>query len=152
LSEPGDIRALSLKIFDRSFAVTYLLEAVAIVIGLFGIAATFSAQTMARAREFGMLRHVGVTRRQVLAMLAAEGGLLTAAGIAVGFLLGWCISLILVFIVNPQSFHWTMQLHMPWGTLAAVAAALLASAALTALLAGRQAVSGDAVRAVREDW
>jgi putative ABC transport system permease protein len=152
LSEPGDIRALSLKIFDRSFAVTYLLEAVAIVIGLFGIAATFSAQTMARAREFGMLRHVGVTRRQVLAMLATEGGLLTAAGIAVGFLLGWCISLILVFIVNPQSFHWTMQLHMPWGTLAAVAAALLLSAALTALLAGRQAVSGDAVRAVREDW
>jgi putative ABC transport system permease protein len=152
LAEPGEIRALSLKIFDRSFAVTYLLEAVAIIIGLFGIAATFSAQTMARAREFGMLRHIGVTRRQVLAMLATEGGLLTAAGIAVGFLLGWCISLILVFIVNPQSFHWTMQLHMPWGTLAAVAAALLVSAAATALLAGRQAVSGDAVRAVREDW
>ncbi|MFS0756884.1 ABC transporter permease [Noviherbaspirillum sp. 1P10PC] len=152
LAEPGEIRALSLKIFDRSFAITYLLEAVAIIIGLFGVAATFSAQTMARAREFGMLRHIGVTRRQVLAMLATEGALLTAAGIAVGFLLGWCISLILVFIVNPQSFHWTMQLHMPWPTLATVAAALLASAAATALLAGRQAVSGDAVRAVREDW
>jgi len=152
LSEPGEIRALSLKIFDRSFAVTYQLEAEAIIIGLFGIAATFSAQTVARAREFGMLRHIGVSRRQVLAMLAAEGGLLTAAGIAVGFLLGWCISLILVFIVNPQSFHWTMQLHMPWARLSAVAAALLASAALTALVAGRQAVSGNAVRAVREDW
>lgn len=152
LAEPGEIRALSLKIFDRSFAITYLLEAVAIIIGLFGVAATFSAQTMARAREFGMLRHIGVTRRQVLSMLATEGALLTAAGIAVGFLLGWCISLILVFIVNPQSFHWTMQLHMPWPTLATVAAALLASAAATALVAGRQAVSGDAVRAVREDW
>jgi putative ABC transport system permease protein len=152
LAEPGEIRALSLKIFDRSFAITYLLEAVAIIIGLFGVAATFSAQTLARAKEFGMLRHVGLTRRQVLAMLATEGALLTAAGIAVGFLLGWCISLILVFIVNPQSFHWTMQLHMPWPTLATVAAALLASAAATALLAGRQAVSGDAVRAVREDW
>jgi putative ABC transport system permease protein len=152
LAEPGEIRAISLTIFDRSFAVTYLLEAVAVVIGLFGIAATFSAQTVARAHEFGMLRHIGVTRRQVLSMLAVEGGLLTAAGIAVGFLLGWCISLILVFIVNPQSFHWTMQLHMPWTTLAAAAAALLASAALTALVAGRQAVSGNAVRAVREDW
>jgi putative ABC transport system permease protein len=152
LAEPGEIRALSLKIFDRSFAITYLLEAVAIIIGLFGVAATFSAQTMARAREFGMLRHIGVTRRQVLAMLATEGALLTAAGIAVGFLLGWCISLILVFIVNPQSFHWTMQLHMPWPTLATVAAALLASAAAPALVAGRQAVSGDAVRAVSEDW
>jgi putative ABC transport system permease protein len=151
-SEPGEIRALSLKIFDRSFAVTYLLEVVAIVIGLFGIAATFSAQTLARAKEFGMLRHIGVTRRQILLMLAAEGGLLTTVGIAVGFVLGWCISLILVFIVNPQSFHWTMQLHMPWGLLASVASVLLVAAALTALVAGRFAVSGNAVRAVREDW
>ncbi|WP_025918043.1 FtsX-like permease family protein [Herminiimonas sp. CN] len=151
-SEPGQIRAVSLKIFDRSFAVTYLLEAVAIVIGLFGVAATFSAQTLARAREFGMLRHIGATRRQILAILAAEGGLLTAIGIAVGFVLGWLISLILVFVVNPQSFHWSMQLHLPWGLLATVAALLLVSSALTALVAGRQALSGSAIRAVKEDW
>jgi putative ABC transport system permease protein len=151
-AEPGEIRAISLKIFDRSFAVTYLLEAVAIIIGLFGIAATFSAQTLARAREFGMLRHIGVTRRQILGALAIEGGLLTAVGIVVGFVLGWSISLILVFIVNPQSFHWTMQLHMPWGLLAAVATVLLGSAALTALVSGRHAVSGNAIRAVQEDW
>ncbi len=151
-SEPGEIRAISLKIFDRSFAVTYLLELVAIVIGLFGVAATFSAQTLARAKEFGMLRHVGVTRRQILAVLASEGCLLTALGILVGFVLGWSISLILVFVVNPQSFHWTMQLHMPWAGLIAVAAVLLAAAGATALASGRYAVSGDAVRAVREDW
>jgi putative ABC transport system permease protein len=151
-SAPNEIRARSLKIFDRSFAVTYLLELVAIVIGLFGVAATFSAQTLARAKEFGMLRHIGVTRRQILAMLAVEGGLLTALGIAVGFLLGGAISLILVFVVNPQSFHWTMQLHVPWPMLLTVAAVLLGAAALTALAAGRYAVSGDAVRAVREDW
>jgi len=151
-AEPGEIRKNSLRIFDRSFAVTYLLEIVAIVIGLFGVAATFSAQTLARAKEFGMLRHVGVTRGQILRMLAAEGGLLAALGIAVGFVLGGGISLILVFIVNPQSFHWTMQLHMPWGGLAAVALALLVSAAVTAVVAGRIAVSGVAVRAVREDW
>jgi putative ABC transport system permease protein len=151
-SLPSEIRAQSLKIFDRSFAVTYLLEAVAIVIGLFGIAATFSAQALARSREFGMLRHVGVTRRQILAVLGTEGGLLCAIGIAAGFALGFAISLILVFIVNPQSFHWTMRLTMPWGLLGSVAALLLASAALTALVAGRHAVSGSAVRAVREDW
>lgn len=151
-SEPGDVRALSLKIFDRSFAVTYLLEVVAIVIGLFGVAATFSAQTLARAQEFGMLRHVGVTRRQILALLAVEGSLLTAAGIAVGFLLGWAISLILVFIVNPQSFHWTMQLHMPWRSLALAALLLLISASVTAVVSGLRAVAIDAVRAVREDW
>ena len=152
VSNPSAIRALSLQIFDRSFAVTYLLEAIAIVIGLFGVAATFSAQTLARAREFGMLRHVGVTRGQVLSILALEGGALTALGIATGFILGLLISFVLVFIVNPQSFHWTMQLHLPWPLIATVAGALLTAAALTALVAGRQALSAGPIRAVREDW
>ncbi|MGK5063992.1 FtsX-like permease family protein [Janthinobacterium sp. LB3P112] len=152
VSNPSAIRALSLQIFDRSFAVTYLLEAIAIVIGLFGVAATFSAQTLARAREFGMLRHVGVTRGQILSILALEGGALTALGIATGFVLGLLISFVLVFIVNPQSFHWTMQLHLPWPLIATVAAALLTAAALTALIAGRQALSAGPIRAVREDW
>jgi putative ABC transport system permease protein len=152
ISQPGAIRARTLVIFDRSFAVTYLLEAVAIVIGLFGVAATFSAQTLARAREFGMLRHVGVTRSQILAILALEGGMLTACGIAMGFVLGFAISLILVFVVNPQSFHWSMSLHVPWTMLGTVALVMLASSCSTAVIAGRGAVSVDAVRAVKEDW
>lgn len=99
-----------------------------------------------------MLRHLGISRRQVLAMLSGEGTLLAALAIAAGFAVGWCISLILVFVVNPQSFHWTMQMHMPWPLLAIVATALLVSAAVTALGSGRLAVAGSAVRAVREDW
>ena len=59
----GEIRATSLRIFDRSFAVTYWLQAVAIAIGLFGIAASFSAQVLARRKEFGLLAHLGLTRR-----------------------------------------------------------------------------------------
>jgi putative ABC transport system permease protein len=152
LMRPGDIRAASLKIFDRSFAVTYLLEAIAIAIGLSGIAASFSAQTLARSREFGMLRHVGVTRRQVLQLLAFEGGLLTCLGVLAGFALGLVISLILVYVVNPQSFHWTMGLHLPWPLLASVAAVLVAASIATALVSGRHALSGGPVRAVREDW
>jgi putative ABC transport system permease protein len=151
-AQPGEIRARSLGIFDRSFAVTYLLEAVAIVIGLFGVAATFSAQTLARSREFGMLRHVGVTRVQILAILAKEGGMLTALGIVMGFVLGFAISLILVFVVNPQSFHWSMSLHMPWFVLSVVAIVMLVASCATAVVAGRRAVSVDAVRAVKEDW
>ncbi|QOY92360.1 FtsX-like permease family protein [Massilia sp. UMI-21] len=148
----GEIRAMSLKIFDRSFAVTYLLEAIAIAIGLSGVAASFSAQTLARAREFGMLRHVGVTRGQVLGILAFEGGLLTLLGVACGFALGLVISLILVYVVNPQSFHWTMQLHLPWTLLGSVACVLVAASVATALVSGRYALSGGPVRAVREDW
>jgi putative ABC transport system permease protein len=151
-STSGEIRALSLTIFDRSFAVTYLLEGVAIIIGLLGVAASFSAQTLARTREFGILRHIGMTRVQILGMLGMEGACLAALGVLFGSMIGWCISLILVFIVNPQSFHWTMQMSLPWKGLTVAALTLLAMASLTALMSGRHAVSGKAVRAVREDW
>ena len=56
----GDVRELSLRIFDRSFAVTYVLEAIAIVVGLFGVASTYAAEALNRSREFGMMRHLGV--------------------------------------------------------------------------------------------
>ena len=152
IAEPGEVRRLSLKIFDRSFTVTYLLEAVAIIVGLFGIAASFGGQALARAREFGMLRHIGVTRRQIGLMLALEGALLTTLGVLAGLLLGWVIALILIHVVNPQSFHWTMNTHMPWALLSSVAATLIFAAAITAWLSGRSAMSVQAVRAVRDDW
>ncbi|MCB1949800.1 ABC transporter permease [Nitrosomonas sp.] len=152
ITQSQTIRDTSLKIFDRSFAVTYLLEIIAVIIGLLGVAASFSLQMLSRSKEFGMLRHLGITRSQVLVVLAAEGGLLTTLGVMLGFVLGWCISLILIFIVNPQSFHWTMQLYMPWDWLFLIAGVMLISASITALVAGRRAVSGSVIRAVREDW
>lgn len=152
IAEPGEIRRLSLQAFDRTFAVTYALELVALVIGLTGLSSSFGALVLARRREFGMLRHLGVTRRQIGAMLAVEGMLVSALGLAVGLALGWLISLVLVRVVNPQSFHWTMDLAIPWGPLALFAAVMLGLASLTALASARQAMSDDAARAVREDW
>jgi putative ABC transport system permease protein len=151
-SGPEEIRETSLRIFDRTFAVTYALEVVAVMIGLFGLSSSFGALVLARRREFGVLRHVGMTRRQIGAMLAGEGLLVSALGLAVGLALGWLISLVLIEVVNPQSFHWGMDLHMPWRLLAEFVTAMLALATLTAIASGRQAMSGDAVRAVKEDW
>ena len=152
LSEPSEIRRLSLTIFDRTFAVTYALEACAILIGLFGLSGGVAALVLARRREFGMLRHIGVTRRQIVAMLGAEGLLSSGLGLGVGLVLGWLISLILIHVVNRQSFHWSMDLHMPWAGLLVFALVLLAMATLTAALSGRQAMGEDVIRAVREDW
>jgi len=125
---------------------------VAVLIGLAGLSSSFGALVLARSREFGMLRHVGMTRRQIGAMLAAEGALVSALGLALGLALGWVISLVLIHVVNRQSFHWGMELHLPWGLLALLAAALLLLATLTALASGRRALGVDVVRAVREDW
>jgi putative ABC transport system permease protein len=152
IAEPGEIRALSLSIFDRSFAVTYALEAAAMLIGLFGLSSGILGQVLARRREFGMLRHIGMTRGQIGAMLASEGLLTSGVGLTVGCVLGWTISLILVHVVNRQSFHWSMELHLPWLALSAFCAVMLGLATLTAIASGRHAMGGDAVRAVKEDW
>ena len=146
------IRATSLKIFDRSFAVTYWLQTVAIGIGLFGIAASFSAQVLARRKEFGLLAHLGLTRRQILAVVAFEGAAWTALGAIAGLALGLAVALVLVHVVNPQSFHWTMDLVLPWSRLLALCLAVIAAGTLTASLAGRAAAGKDAVLAVKEDW
>jgi len=152
VATPEEIRALSLAVFDRTFAVTYALEAVAIAIGLVGLSATFGALALARRREFGVLRHLGMTRREVGAMLAAEGAMVSAVGLVVGLALGGAISLVLVHVVNRQSFRWSMDLHVPAGQLVAFSLALLALATLTAVVSARRATAGDTIAAVREDW
>jgi putative ABC transport system permease protein len=146
------IRAISLSIFDRSFAVTYWLQGVAIAIGLFGVAASFSAQVLARRKEFGLLAHLGLTRRQILTVVAGEGAAWTLIGSVAGLGLGLVVSLVLVHVVNPQSFHWTMDLVLPWLRLLALCAAVVLAGTVTAWLAGRAAAGKDAVLAVKEDW
>jgi len=148
----SEVRAVSLRIFDRSFAVTYWLQAVAIAIGLFGVAASFSAQVLARRKEFGLLAHLGLTRRQVLAVVAGEGAAWTVIGALAGLALGLGVAVVLVHVVNPQSFHWTMDLRVPWPRLVALCAAVVLAGTLTAWLAGRAAAGRDAVLAVKEDW
>ncbi len=152
ITRPAILRKLALTLFDRSFAVTYLLEAVAILVGLAGVAATMSAQTIAREREFGMLRHLGLTRRQLMSMLATEGAIVGLTGALAGIGLGLVLAQVLIHVINPQSFNWTMTTRIPVGTLFGVAAALTGAAALTAVLAGRRATARSAITSVREDW
>lgn len=148
----SQIRATSLKIFDRSFAVTYWLQAVAIGIGLFGVAASFSAQVLARRKEFGLLAHLGLTRRQILTVVTAEGAVWTSVGAIAGLGLGLAVAAVLVHVVNPQSFHWTMDLMLPWPRLLLLCLAVVLAGTLTAWLSARPAAGRDAVLAVKEDW
>ena len=148
----AEIRSTSLRIFDRSFAVTYWLQAVAIAIGLFGIAASFSAQVLARRKEFGLLAHLGLTRAQVLTVVAVEGAVWTATGALLGLLLGLAVSVVLVHVVNPQSFHWTMDLLLPWGRLALLCGAVMLAGTATAWLSARSAAGRQMALAVKEDW
>lgn len=146
-----EIRALSLRIFDRSFAVTYALEAIALLVGLFGVAAACASDALSRMREFGMLRHIGLGARDAARQIVLESVLGTAVAIVWGITLGVAIGWVLIAWVNPQSFHWTMQMHIPWSLLGLGALGLLAGAALSARWAGRSALSQAPLAAVRQD-
>jgi putative ABC transport system permease protein len=146
------LRAIALDLFDRSFILTYAIEAIAMLVGMAGVASTMSAQTFARAKEFGMLRHLGVRRGEIAAMLLVEGGALGLAGVLCGIGLGGLMGMVLTDVVNPQSFHWTMDTVWPWRLIAGVGIALVAAAALAARLAGRAALTEGPLLAVREDF
>ena len=142
----------SLQIFDRAFAITYALEAIAVIIGLTGVSFAASSTALARRAEFGMLRHIGMLRRQIIGMLADEGILTSAFGVIYGLALGVALSLVLVYVINRQSFNWSIDLDVPARLLALLSLVLISAAAVTAIISGRAALSQDAVRAVREDW
>ena len=107
---------------------------------------------LARRKEFGLLAHLGLTRAQILQLVAAEGAAWTAIGSAAGLALGIAVSVVLVHVVNPQSFHWSMDLMVPWLRLAVMCLVLVLTGTLTARLAGAAAASKDSVMSVREDW
>ena len=152
-AEPGEIRAVSLRIFDRSFAVTYLLEFAAIVDRPHRHRRDLRC---AGDRAHRGVRHAAPPRRDArrgAAPARVRRLLITAIGarhrdwLPAGGSPGcwWTI-------VNPQSFHWTMDLRLPLPLIATLLLALLGAAALTAAIAGRHATARSAVLAVREDF
>ncbi len=132
LAAAAAIRQLSLSIFDKSFAVTYALEAAAMLIGLFGLAVTLAASVWLRARELATLGALGFSRGMLSRAVMLEGALIAAVGLLIGLACGIAIAAVLTQVVNPQAFHWRMPLDVPWpsvllGALATLAAAVVAS-------------------------
>jgi len=138
------LRQEVLRIFDSTFAITYALEAVAIVIAVMGVATTLLTLILDRRREIAVLRLLGASRRQVTGMMVAEAVFIGGVSQAIGLLAGLALSLILVFVINLQSFGWTIQWHMPWAFLAQASLLTLAATVAAGLLPAR--------RAARLEW
>lgn len=139
LAESAQIRSLSLSIFDKSFAVTYALEAAAMLIGLFGLAVTLAASVWLRARELATLNALGFDRRMLTRAVMLEGGLIAMIGLSIGMACGIAVGAILTHVINPQAFHWRMELIFPCLPLLSGASLTLLAAVAASRLAARQA-------------
>ena len=135
------LRTEAIRIFDRTFAITYALEAVAVAVAVMGIAGALLALVIDRRRELGLLRFLGASARQVRRLILFEAGLLGLLANVSGLLLGYALSLILIYVINKQSFGWTIQFHWPVavlaGALALIDAATIAAAFYPAGIAAR---------------
>jgi putative ABC transport system permease protein len=107
------LRRGAVEVFDRTFAVTYALEAVAILVAMLGAANSLLALVLDRRREIGLIRYLGADRGQVRKMILTEAGLLGLLAGLLGLVLGTALSLVLIYVVNKQSFGWTIQFHPP---------------------------------------
>lgn len=107
------LRRAAVEVFDRTFAVTYALEAVAIVVAMLGAANSLLALVLDRRREIGLIRYLGAATGQVRRMILMEAGLLGLLAGSLGLGLGMALSLVLIYVVNKQSFGWTIQFHPP---------------------------------------
>ena len=131
------LRAEVLRIFDATFAITYALEAIAIFVAIIGVAATLVTLTLERRRELAMLRLVGAGRGQIRRMVVIEAAMLGILSQGVGLLVGVALSLILIYVVNVQSFGWTIQFHLPLGFLAQSTLLIAVMTALAGLYPAR---------------
>ena len=102
-----------LRVFDSTFAITYALELIAIVVAMLGVAGTLLTLVLERRHELSMLRLAGGDRKQVRRMVIIEAALIGAVSQGIGLVVGMALSLILIYVINVQSFGWTIQFHLP---------------------------------------
>jgi putative ABC transport system permease protein len=146
-----ELRTEALKIFDRTFAITYALHTIAIAVALLSVMNALFALTMESKREFGILRYVGASEKQLRRIVLIEAGILGAIGNGAGLVLGFLLSLLLIYVVNRQSFGWTVQLSLPLDFLAVSGLLVFATALIAGLIPARMAARTLAPSVVRDE-
>jgi putative ABC transport system permease protein len=145
------LRENAMLIFDRTFAITYALEAVAVFVAIMGVAGALLALVIDRRREFGLLRFLGGARGQLRRVILFEAGLLGLLANISGLVLGVLLSLLLIFVINKQSFGWTIQFHWPVAVLLGALSVVYVATVMAALYPARIATQLSPIEVIHED-
>ncbi|MDR3403689.1 MAG: FtsX-like permease family protein [Chthoniobacter sp.] len=145
------LRQRILSIFDQTFAVTYVLRTVAILVAIAGIFLSVTTLAAEREREIGVFRAVGASRGQVQRLLMTEAGMLGAIATGLGLASGLLLAMVLTWVVNPAFFGWTITLRLPWSGLLATPLWIIPAALLAAWYPAHRASQNAIATAVREE-
>jgi len=145
------LRDQAIRVFDRTFAITYVLEALALFVAVTGVGGALLALVIDRRREFGLLRFLGAADRQVQGIVLFEAALLGALANIAGVTLGAVLSLLLIHVINKQSFGWTIQFHWPVLVLLSALSIVYAATVLSALYPARIATRLVPIEVIHEE-
>jgi putative ABC transport system permease protein len=147
----ANLRGEAIRIFDRTFAITYALEAVAIIVAVMGVAGALLALVIDRRRELGLLRFLGSSKNQIRKLIVVEAALLGLLANIAGVILGFAMSLVLIFVINKQSFGWTIRFHWPVAITLAALSGVYAATVLAGLYPAEMAVRLNPLEVVHDE-
>ncbi len=145
------LREEVLGIFDQTFAITRILQVMALLIAVCGISLTLVIMARERASEFALLRALGASRGQIMRLLVGEGGAMGVAGLVLGLAGGAGLAAILILLINRAYFGWTIRFGLPVEALAAQAAWIMAGALVASILPALRGSRTAATELTRED-
>jgi putative ABC transport system permease protein len=146
-----ELRKEILEIFDRSFVLTYVLEAIAVLVAVLGIVNTLVTAVLERRREFATLRAIGAGTRQVERLVLWEAAYLGFIGAVLGVVGGLLLAMLLIHVVNKQSFGWTIQMTVPGGLILQAVGLALTAALVAGYFPARWAARQPLVEGLREE-
>ncbi|MEM7013498.1 MAG: FtsX-like permease family protein, partial [Verrucomicrobiota bacterium] len=137
--------------FDQTFAVTYVLRTIAIIVAIIGVSLSLATLVMERTRDIGIFRAIGASRGQVRMIYLAEAGLMGLFASVIGVFCGLGMAMILTWVVNKAFFGWTIQLGIPWLEILATPLWITPVAILAGLIPASRAAMSPVNEAVRTD-
>ena len=147
----GEVKTEVMRIFDQTFMITYALLGVAIIVAVLGIVNTLAALILERSRELALLRVTGLSAGELRTMIVLESSLLGLASTAAGLVMGYLLSWILIYVINKQSFGWTIDFYTPTRLIVASLAVTLLASALAGLAPARLARRIDMASALKSE-
>ena len=145
-----ELRERANQVFDRTFAITYALELVAIIVAILGMAGALLTLVIDRKTDLGVLRILGATKKQIRELVLAQAGVLGLLSNMIGLGLGGALSVILIKVINKQSFGWTIQFHWPVGLLLAATTLIFVASVIAGLYPARIGAGLDPVGVLHE--
>jgi putative ABC transport system permease protein len=146
-----ELRGQILDIFDQTFQITYILEAIAILVAFLGVLHTSSITVLFREKELGILKALGTLPGQIRQMIFAETALMGFFSFFWGGVAGTLLSLILIFVINKQSFGWTIPFYWSWTVYLQTLGVILLGSLFSGWLPAAMAVRKNAQEMIREE-